>query len=99
MAEEYLEHDMPSEFHVSLSHNMLDVNTEDVEQFVVVHALKQKSIFQKDHAAIKSGNETLEDNDEWLLSEDSDGLDRDDEETSESGYEYDEMRAEIVAKT
>ena len=36
MVEEYQEHDMPGEFHVSLSHNLLDVTTEDIEQFVAI---------------------------------------------------------------
>jgi hypothetical protein len=33
MVEEYPEHDMPGEFLVSLSHNLLDVTTEDIKQF------------------------------------------------------------------
>ena len=36
MVEEYLEHDMPGEFHVSLSHNLLDVTTEDIKQFAAI---------------------------------------------------------------
>ena len=42
MVEEYPKHDMPGEFPVSLSHNLMNVTTEDVKQFFVVHALKQK---------------------------------------------------------
>ncbi len=30
MVEEHPSHDMPGEFHVSLSHNLLDVTTEDI---------------------------------------------------------------------
>ncbi len=50
MVEEYLEHDMPSEFPVSLSHNLLDVTTEDIKQCVAIQALKQMSAFQEDVA-------------------------------------------------
>ena len=32
MVEEYPEHDMPGEFHISLSHNLLDVTTEDIKK-------------------------------------------------------------------
>jgi hypothetical protein len=71
--EAYPEHDMPGEFLVSLSHNLLDVTTEDIKQFVAIYALKQMSSFQE-NVAIESDGETLEDNDEWVLSEDSDGL-------------------------
>ena len=35
MVDEYPEHDMPGEFHVSLSHNLLDVTTEDMKQYVL----------------------------------------------------------------
>ena len=38
MVEEYPEHDMQGEFPVSLSHNMLDVTTEDIKQFVAFQA-------------------------------------------------------------
>ena len=41
MVEEYSEHDMPGEFPVSLSHNLLDVTTEDIKQIFSIHALKQ----------------------------------------------------------
>jgi len=44
MVEEYLEHDIPKEFLVSLSHYFLDVITEDVKQFVAIHALKQNNV-------------------------------------------------------
>ena len=46
--------------------------------------------------AIKSDNGTLEDRDEWELSEDSDVLDSDDEESNNSGFEYDEDNRKIV---
>jgi hypothetical protein len=96
--EEYLEHDMPSEFPVSLSHNLLDVTLEDVKQFVAIRALKQiMSIFQKDHADIESNNVTLENSDEWLLFEDSDALDSD-LETSDPCDEFDEESVEIAEK-
>ena len=52
MAKEYPEHDIPGEMPISLSHNFLDVTTEDVKQFVASPALKKMSIFQKNHAAI-----------------------------------------------
>jgi len=45
IVEEYPEHDMPGEFPVSLSHNLLDVITEDIKQFVAIQALKQMSVF------------------------------------------------------
>jgi hypothetical protein len=48
MVEEYPKHYMPGEFPVSLSHNLLDVTTEDIKQFVAIQALKQMSVFQKD---------------------------------------------------
>ncbi len=38
MVEEYTEHNMPGEFPVSLSHNLLDVTTEDINQFVAIQA-------------------------------------------------------------
>jgi hypothetical protein len=38
MVEEYLEHDMPGEFPVSLSYNLLDITTEDIKQFVAIQA-------------------------------------------------------------
>ena len=46
MVQEYLEHDMLGEFPVSLSHNLLDVTTEDITHFVAIQALKQMSVFQ-----------------------------------------------------
>ncbi len=46
MVEEYPKHDMPGEFLVSLSNNLLDVTTKDIKQFVAIHALKQMSVFQ-----------------------------------------------------
>jgi hypothetical protein len=52
---------MPYEFHASWSHNLLDVTTEDVKQFVAIHVLKEMSNFQTDHVAIESFNEMLED--------------------------------------
>ena len=39
-------------------------------------------VFQED-VAIESDGETLEDSDEWALSEDSDGLDNDDKESND----------------
>jgi hypothetical protein len=45
MVEEYPEHDMPGEFPVSLSHNLLDVTTEDIKQLVAIQSLKQMSVF------------------------------------------------------
>ena len=48
MVKKYPYHDIPYEFLVSLSHNLLDVTTEDVKQFVPIHALKQMTIFQND---------------------------------------------------
>ena len=41
MVDEYPQHDIPGEFLISLSHNLLDVTKEDVKQFVDIHALKQ----------------------------------------------------------
>ena len=86
MIEEYLEDDMPGKFRVSLSHNMLDVTTEDIKQFVDIHALKQMSIFQE-NVAIESDGEALEDSDERVLSKDSDGLNSSDEEANNSSFE------------
>jgi hypothetical protein len=54
---------MPGEFLVTLSQNLLDVTTEDIEQFVAIQASKQMSVFQED-VAIESDGETLEDSDE-----------------------------------
>jgi len=79
MVVEYPKHDMPGEFYVSLSHNLLDDNTEEIKHYVAIQALKQMSVFQED-VAIESDGETLEDSDEWTLLEDSDGSDSDDEE-------------------
>ena len=45
MVEEYSEHDMPGEFRVSLSHSLLDVNTEKIKQFVAIQVFKQMSAF------------------------------------------------------
>ena len=45
MVEEYPEHDLPGEFPVSLSHNLLDVITEDIKQFVAIQALKKCRFF------------------------------------------------------
>ena len=50
---------------------------------------KKMSVFHED-VAIESNNETLEDNDKWLLFEDNNGLDSDDEETNDSDFESDE---------
>jgi hypothetical protein len=47
MVEDYPEHDMPGEFHVSLSRNLLDVTTEDIEQFVAIQAFKKMSVFRR----------------------------------------------------
>ena len=66
LVKEYLEHDMPGEFSVCFSHNLLDVTTEDINQFVAIQALKQKSVFHED-VAIESSGETLDDSDEWAL--------------------------------
>ena len=59
---------MPGKFSFSLSHNLLDDTTEDIAQFVAIQALKQMSVFQED-VARESDGETLEDSDEWALSE------------------------------
>ena len=64
IVEEYLEHYMPGEFPVSLSYNLLNVTTEDVNQFFAIHTLKQMSIFEKDHDVIESDKETKEDSDD-----------------------------------
>jgi hypothetical protein len=40
MVEEYREHHVPGAFYVSLSHNLLDVTTEEIKQFVAIHALR-----------------------------------------------------------
>ena len=45
IVEEYPEHDVAGEFHVSLSRNLLDVTTEEIKQFVAIQALKQMSVF------------------------------------------------------
>jgi hypothetical protein len=47
MVEEYPEHDIPSEFTVPSSHNLLDVATKDIKQIVYIHALKQMLVFWK----------------------------------------------------
>ena len=86
---------MPGGFLVSLSHNLLDVATEDIKQFIDILALKQMSVFQED-VGIESDNEMLEDSDKWVLSEDSDGLDSDDEETRDFGFEFDKDCCEKV---
>ncbi len=44
------ENDMPGKFLVSLSHNLLDVTTEDIKQFVVIHDLKKMLVFKEDVA-------------------------------------------------
>jgi hypothetical protein len=95
MVEEYPENDMPGEFPVSLSHNLLDVTTEDIKQFVAFQALKQMSVFRED-VAIESDNETLEDSDESAFSKDSDGLDIDDEESNDSSFESDDRSGEVA---
>jgi hypothetical protein len=76
MVEEYPKHDMPDEFSVSLSHNLLVVTTEGIKQFDAIQALKQMSVVQD--VAIESDGETLEDSVEWALFDDSDGSDSDD---------------------
>jgi hypothetical protein len=95
MVEDYSMHDTPGEFLVSLSHNLLDVITEDIKQFDAIQALKQMSDFKED-VAIESNGETLEDSDEWALSEDSYGLDSDDEESNNSSFESDDHSGEVV---
>ncbi len=78
---------MPGEFLVSLSHNLLDVTTDDIKQFVDILALiKQMLVFHED-VAIELDVRNIE---EWALSEDNDGLDSDDEESNDSGFESDE---------
>ena len=49
---------MPGEFRISLSHDLLDANTEDIKQFFAIHALNQMVVFQED-VAIESDNKTL----------------------------------------
>ena len=95
MVKEYSEHDIPGEFSVSLSHNLLDVTTEDIKQFVAIHALKQMSVFQE-KVATESNNETLEDSDEWILSDNSVSLDSDDEIINDSDHESDEQSVEVA---
>jgi hypothetical protein len=47
--------------------------------------------------AIESDGETLiEDSDEWALSEDSNGLDSDDEESNDSSFESDDYSGEVA---
>ena len=46
--------------------------------------------------AIKSDGKTLEDSDEWARSEDSDGLDSDDEESNGSSVESDDYSGEVA---
>ena len=46
--------------------------------------------------AIESDGETLEDSDDWELSEDSDGLDSDDEESNDPSFEFDEHSGEVA---
>jgi hypothetical protein len=41
MIEKKSEHDMPGEIRVSLSHSLIDVTTEDVNQIVAIHFLKK----------------------------------------------------------
>ena len=48
------------------------------------------------YVAIESNDGTLEDSDEWELSEDSDGLDNGDEESDDSDCESDEDSSDIV---
>ena len=50
---------MLGEFSVCLTHNLLDVTTENVKQFVAIHVMKQMSMFEMEHAAIESDIETL----------------------------------------
>ena len=54
-----------------------------------------KKVFQED-VAKKSDGDTLEDSDEWALSEDSNGLDSDDEERNDSSFESDEHDGEVA---
>ncbi len=67
---------------------MLDVTTEDINQFVATRALKQMLVFHED-IAIESDNKMLEDSDEWAFSDDNDILNSDDEEINDSGFESD----------
>ena len=97
MVEEYPEHDMPDEFPVSLSHNLLDVTTEDAKQFTAIQALKNISFALNDDHEIETDGETVEDSDEWVFSEDtdelvSDELESDYEEIIDSDNETDEDR-------
>ncbi len=43
--EEYREHDMPGEFTASLSHNLLDVTTEDIKTICCNSSFKTNVIF------------------------------------------------------
>jgi len=95
IVEVYPEPDMPGEFHISLSHNWLDVTTGDIKQFVAIQVLKQISVFQED-VAIELDSETLEDSDDWALSEDSDGMESDDEEINDSSLESDGHSGEVA---
>ena len=46
--------------------------------------------------AVESDGETLEESDEWALSEDSAGLDSDDEESNDSSFESDDYSGEVA---
>ena len=62
MVEKYPEHDLPGKFPVSLSRDLLGVTTEDVKQFVIIHALEQMSGFKD--VVIESDKEILKYSDE-----------------------------------
>ena len=53
------------------------------------------SVFQEE-VAIESDNETLEDSDEWILSDDSVSLDSDNEIINDSDHESDEHSVEVA---
>ena len=74
---------------------MLDVTTKNIKQFVAIYALKQMSVFQEE-VATESDNETLEDSDEWILSDDSVSLDSDNEIINDSDHESDEHSVEVA---
>ena len=47
IVEDYPKHDMPGEFHVSLSHNLLDVTKEDIKQFVAIKLQNKCQFFRR----------------------------------------------------
>ena len=52
--------------------------------------------FIQEDVAIESDGETLENSDEWALSDDIDGFDNDDEESNDSSFESDEHSGEVA---